>query len=138
MSQISSWLKVSDFSVSPRSKYFFFPFWGTFIQLGCLLGQGLGLGLGPGLDNSIKCIIFLIAFVVQFWQISFVMSLVRAGLLLSLIIMLSSTSAMIPFAPALEEGISEILMFSHHRNHGRLIGTYSLLWLDQTGICQIP
>ena len=26
---------------------FFFLFWGTFIQLGGLLGQGLGLGLGP-------------------------------------------------------------------------------------------
>ena len=33
----------------------FFLFWGTFIQLGGLLGQGpgLGLGLGPGLDNSL-------------------------------------------------------------------------------------
>ena len=30
----------------------FFLFWGTFIQLGGLLGQGLGLGLGPGLDNK--------------------------------------------------------------------------------------
>ena len=30
---------------------FFFFFWGTFIQIGVLLGQGLGLGLGPGLDN---------------------------------------------------------------------------------------
>ena len=30
----------------------FFLFWGTFIQLGGLLGQGLGLGLGPGLDNN--------------------------------------------------------------------------------------
>ena len=30
----------------------FFIFFGTFIQLGGLLGQGLGLGLGPGLDNS--------------------------------------------------------------------------------------
>ena len=29
----------------------FFLFWGTFIQLGGLLGQGPGLGLGPGLDN---------------------------------------------------------------------------------------
>ena len=29
----------------------FFIFWGTFIQLGGLLGQGPGLGLGPGLDN---------------------------------------------------------------------------------------
>ena len=90
------------------------------------------------LFHPIKYIIyFLITFVVQFWQISFVMSLVRAGLLLILIIMLSS--AMIPFAPALEEGISEIYMFSHHRNHVRLLGTvYSLLWLDQTRICQIP
>ena len=43
-----------DFSVSPRSKSFFFSFFGgTFIRLGGLLGQGLGLGLGPGLDN--KC-----------------------------------------------------------------------------------
>ena len=41
-----------DFSVSLRSKSFFFLFWGTFIQLGGLLGQGPGLGLGPGLDNS--------------------------------------------------------------------------------------
>ena len=41
-----------DFCVSPRSKsFFFFFFWGTFIRLGGLLGQGLGLGLGPGLDN---------------------------------------------------------------------------------------
>ena len=30
----------------------FFLFWGTFIQLGDLLGQGPGLGLGPGLDNN--------------------------------------------------------------------------------------
>ena len=29
----------------------FFLFWGTFIQLGGLLGQGPGLRLGPGLDN---------------------------------------------------------------------------------------
>ena len=29
----------------------FFLYWGTFIQLGGLLGQGPGLGLGPGLDN---------------------------------------------------------------------------------------
>ena len=29
----------------------FFLFWGTYIQLGGLLGQGPGLGLGPGLDN---------------------------------------------------------------------------------------
>ena len=32
----------------------FFLFWGTFIQLGGLLGQGPGLGLGPGLDNFKK------------------------------------------------------------------------------------
>ena len=44
-----------DFSVSPRSKSFFFLPFGTFIQLGGLFGQGLGLGLGPGLDkNSCK------------------------------------------------------------------------------------
>ena len=30
----------------------FFLFWGTFIQLGGLLGQGPRLGLGPGLDNK--------------------------------------------------------------------------------------
>ena len=41
-----------DFSVSPWSKSFFFPFLGTFIQLGGLLGQGLELG--PGLDNKRK------------------------------------------------------------------------------------
>ena len=29
----------------------FFLFWGTFIQLGGLLGQEPGLVLGPGLDN---------------------------------------------------------------------------------------
>ena len=40
-----------DFSVSPRSKSFFFLLWGTFIRLWGLFGQGLGLGLGPGLDN---------------------------------------------------------------------------------------
>ena len=41
-----------DFSVSPWSKsFFFFLFWGTFIRLRGLFGQGLGLGLGPGLDN---------------------------------------------------------------------------------------
>ena len=33
----------------PNPSFFFF--WGTFIRLGGLLGQGLGLGLGPGLDN---------------------------------------------------------------------------------------
>ena len=32
----------------------FFFFWGTFICLGGLLGQGLGLGLGPGLDRNNK------------------------------------------------------------------------------------
>ena len=32
----------------------FFLFWGTFIQLGGLFGQGLGVGLGPGLDNSLS------------------------------------------------------------------------------------
>ena len=31
----------------------FFLFWGTFFQLGGLLGQGPGLGLGPGLDNKL-------------------------------------------------------------------------------------
>ena len=36
-----------NYRVSPRSKSFFFFFWGTFIRLGSLLGQGLG----PGLDN---------------------------------------------------------------------------------------
>ena len=40
-----------DFSVSPRSKSFFFLGGGNFIQLGGLLGQGLGLGPGPGLDK---------------------------------------------------------------------------------------
>ena len=30
---------------------FFFHFWGTFIQLGGLLGQRLGLRLGPGVVN---------------------------------------------------------------------------------------
>ena len=48
-----------DFSVSPRSKSFFF-FWrgGTFIRLGGLFGQGLGLGLGPGLDKCSQYGIF--------------------------------------------------------------------------------
>ena len=32
----------------PNPSFFFF--WGTFIQLGGLFGQGLGLG--PGLDNN--------------------------------------------------------------------------------------
>ena len=43
-----------DFSVSPRSKSFFFLFLGTFIRLGGLLRQVLGLGFGPGLDNFQK------------------------------------------------------------------------------------
>ena len=30
----------------------FFLYWGTFIPLGGLLGQGPEIGLGPGLDNS--------------------------------------------------------------------------------------
>ena len=34
----------------PNPSFFFF--WGAFIQLGGLFGQGLGLGLGPGLDNK--------------------------------------------------------------------------------------
>ena len=34
-------------ALGPNTSYFLF--WGTFIQLGGLLGQGLGLG--PGLDN---------------------------------------------------------------------------------------
>ena len=34
----------------------FFLFWGTFIQLGGLLGQGPGPGLGPGLDNFISLV----------------------------------------------------------------------------------
>ena len=37
----------------------FFLFWGTFIQLGGLLGQGPGLGLGPGLDNKGRNLLFL-------------------------------------------------------------------------------
>ena len=32
----------------------FFSFWGIFIQLGGLLGQGLGLEFGPGLDNNVN------------------------------------------------------------------------------------
>ena len=36
----------------------FFLFWGTFIQLGGLLGQGPGLGLGPGLDNRIPIFLY--------------------------------------------------------------------------------
>ena len=38
---------VSAFGPNPS----FFLFWGTFIQLGGLLGWGLGLG--PGLDNNV-------------------------------------------------------------------------------------
>ena len=45
-------LLTCDYCVSPRSKSFFFFFWGTFIWLGGLLGLDLGLGLGPGLDNN--------------------------------------------------------------------------------------
>ena len=37
-----------------RSKFFFFSFFGTFIQLGGLLGQGLGPRLRPGLDNRVS------------------------------------------------------------------------------------
>ena len=42
-------------ALGPNPSFFFF--WGTFIQLGGLLGQGPGLGLGPGLDNlsSLLC-----------------------------------------------------------------------------------
>ena len=43
-----------NFTVSPSSKSIFFLFWGTYIQLGGLLGQGPGLGLGPGLDNILR------------------------------------------------------------------------------------
>ena len=39
---------VSALGPNPSS----FLFWGTFIQLGGLSGQGLGLGVEPGLDNS--------------------------------------------------------------------------------------
>ena len=38
--------------VSAQGPNPFFFFWGTFIQLWGLLGQGLGLELGPGLDNN--------------------------------------------------------------------------------------
>ena len=38
-------------ALGPNPSFFFF--WGTFIQLGGLLGQGPGLGLGPGLDNYV-------------------------------------------------------------------------------------
>ena len=41
----------------PNPSFFFF--WGTFIQLGGLLGQGLGLGLGPGIDNYLKLLIIV-------------------------------------------------------------------------------
>ena len=40
-----------DYSVSPWSKSFFFPFLGDFYSTWGLLGQGPELGLGPGLDN---------------------------------------------------------------------------------------
>ena len=33
---------------------YFFNFWGTFIQLGGLFGQGLGLELGPRSDTKSK------------------------------------------------------------------------------------
>ena len=33
----------------PNPSFFFF--WGAFMQLGGLFGQGHGLGLRPGLDN---------------------------------------------------------------------------------------
>ena len=41
--------------LGPNPSFFLF-LGGTFIRLGCLLGQGLGLGLGlgPGLDNYSK------------------------------------------------------------------------------------
>ena len=42
--------RVSQNGFGLQSSSFFF-FWGTFIQLGGLFGQGLGLRLGPGLDN---------------------------------------------------------------------------------------
>ena len=42
-----------DFSVSPWSQSFFFPFLGDFYSTWGLLGQGLGLGLGPGLDKNV-------------------------------------------------------------------------------------
>ena len=37
-------------ALGPNPSYFLF--WGTFIQLWGLLGQGHGLGLGPGLDKK--------------------------------------------------------------------------------------
>ena len=40
-----------DFSVSPWSKSFFFPFLGDFYSTCGSVGTGLGLGLGLGLDN---------------------------------------------------------------------------------------
>ena len=77
----------------------------------------------------LKILVFCIRSVVQFRQISFVMSLVRAGLLLSLIMMLCSASAMIPaFTPAFGERISEVLMVSHHRNHGRFKSIQGRYW----------
>ena len=42
-----------DYCVRPRSKSFFFLFLGTFIQLGCLLGQRLVPWLGPRLDKKV-------------------------------------------------------------------------------------
>ena len=55
-------------------------------------------------------------------QISFVMSLVRAGLLLSVLIMLHSTSAKLPYTSYVEEKRSEVLVVSHRRNHGGFTG----------------
>ena len=42
-------------ALGPNPNPSFFLFWGTFIQLEGLLGQGPGLGLGPGLDNKSLC-----------------------------------------------------------------------------------
>ena len=56
--------------VSAHGQSFFFPFLGTFIQLGGLLGQGPGLGLGPGLDNYIK-FVRLPFNSNQFWPLSY-------------------------------------------------------------------
>ena len=49
----------------PNPSFFFY--WGTFIRLGGLFGQGLGLGLGPGLDNYLSKNIF---FYVEAFQIN--------------------------------------------------------------------
>ena len=53
--QVAMWWVAHVILVSalgPNSS--FFLYWGTFIQLGGLLGQGPGHGLGPGLDNYCK------------------------------------------------------------------------------------